>query len=125
VVFVGPLTTRRSSEQPSTGPPDLLTIEEAAAVLRIGRTAAYQLARRYLAAGGKEGLPVVRVGRLLRVPRVELEKLIGGPITWPLPGPTTAPVDSLVPPTKTVGPTSRPRRARRTSAGQLAFLESD
>ena len=74
--------------------PDLLTIEEAAAVLRIGRTAAYQLARRYLASGGKEGLPVVRVGRLLRVPRVELEKLIGGPITWPLPGPTTARLSS-------------------------------
>ena len=105
--------------------PDLLTIEEAAAVLRIGRTVAYQLARRYLAFGGKDGLPVVRVGRLLRVPRVELEKLIGGPITWPLPDRTTAPVDSLEPATTTAGTTSRPHRARRTSAGQLALLESD
>ena len=103
--------------------PELLTIEEAAAVLRIGRTAAYQLARRYLASGGKEGLPVVRVGRLLRVPRVELEELIGGPITWPLLGPTTTPADSLVPPKKTAGSTKV--RPRRTSAGQLAFLESD
>ena len=105
--------------------PDLLTIEEAAAVLRIGRTAAYQLARRYLAVGGTEALPVVRVGRLLRVPRVELEKLIGGPITWPLPDRTTAPVDSLIPAPRTTGTTSRWRRARRTSAGQLALLESD
>jgi len=37
----------------------------------------------------------VRVGRLLRVPRVELEKLIGGTITWPLPGPTSAPGECL------------------------------
>jgi hypothetical protein len=105
--------------------PDLLTIEEAAAVLRIGRTAAYQLARHYLASGAKEGVPVVRVGRLLRVPRVELEKLIGGPITWPLLVPTTARVESVVPAPKTAEPTSRPRRARRTSAGQLALLDSD
>ena len=105
--------------------PDLLTIEEAAAVLRIGRTAAYQLARRYLASGGKEGLPVVRVGRLLRVPRVELEKLIGGPITWPLLGPTTVPEESLVPATNAAGPTGRARRARGTSAGQLELLQAD
>jgi len=32
--------------------PDLFTIEEAAAVLRIGRTAAYQLAQRFRASGG-------------------------------------------------------------------------
>jgi hypothetical protein len=36
--------------------PDFLTVEEAACVMRIGRTAAYQLARHYLATGGKEGL---------------------------------------------------------------------
>jgi len=42
-----------------------LTIEEAAQVLRIGRTAAYLLAQRDLAGHGSEGLHVVRVGRLL------------------------------------------------------------
>ena len=61
--------------------PDLLTIEEAAAVLRIGRTTAYELANRDLATGGGEGLGVVRVGRLLRVRRTALEALVGGPLT--------------------------------------------
>ena len=85
-------------------------------MLRVGRTAAYQLAKRFLASGGTEGLPVVRVGRLLRVPRVELEKLIGGPITWPLPDRTTPAGEPFVGSTKTAGPTSRPRRARRRAS---------
>jgi excisionase family DNA binding protein len=62
----------------------LLTVEEAAGVLRIGRTKAYDLARIYLATGGEDGLPTVRVGKQLRVPRHLLEELIGGPITWPI-----------------------------------------
>ncbi|MDQ3469110.1 MAG: helix-turn-helix domain-containing protein [Actinomycetota bacterium] len=49
--------------------PLLLTVEEAAAVLRIGRTLAHALARRYEAGGGREGLSVVRLGGCLRVPR--------------------------------------------------------
>ena len=70
----------------STGvAPDLLTVEEAARVLRIGRTSAYALACRYLRSNGAEGIPVRRVGHLLRVPRHGLEELVGGPITWPIP----------------------------------------
>ena len=56
--------------------PDVLTVEEAAAVLRISRGAAYDLARRYLWSGGREGLPVFRLGRRLRVPKVALERLL-------------------------------------------------
>ncbi len=64
--------------------PDFLTVEEAARVVRIGRTSAYELARRYLDTDGAEGLPVVRFGRQLRVPRCRLEETLGGPISWPV-----------------------------------------
>ena len=52
--------------------PDLLTVEEAARVLRIGRTKVYELARLYLVTGGAEGLPVVRgrTGQTLTGPSV-------------------------------------------------------
>lgn len=64
--------------------PDLLTVAEAAAVLRVGRSTAYELVRRDLATSGGEGLDVCRIGGQLRVPRVALERLTGGPLTWPL-----------------------------------------
>ncbi|HSH61615.1 MAG TPA: helix-turn-helix domain-containing protein [Acidimicrobiales bacterium] len=56
--------------------PDVLTIEEAAKVLRISRGAAYVLARQWLDSGGRHGLPVVRLGRSLRVPRAGLLRLL-------------------------------------------------
>lgn len=52
-----------------------LKVEEAAKILRISRGAAYHLARRWLATNGQTGLPVIRLGRLLRVPRASLERL--------------------------------------------------
>ncbi len=61
--------------------PDLLTVEEAARVLRIGRSAAYELAGRFLSSGERDGIPAVRVGRLLRVPRAALEDFIGASIS--------------------------------------------
>ena len=56
--------------------PEVLTVEEAAAILRIGRGAAYQLARRWRDSGGREGLPNVVLGRSLRVPRAALERVL-------------------------------------------------
>ena len=56
--------------------PDMLTVEEAAHVLRIGRNAAYGLAKRWNESGGREGLPVVRLGRTLRIPKRALAQLI-------------------------------------------------
>ncbi|MGH8990352.1 MAG: helix-turn-helix domain-containing protein [Acidimicrobiia bacterium] len=56
--------------------PDVLTVEEAAAVLRIGRNAAYDLARQWRVTRGREGLPNVVLGRSLRVPRAALERLL-------------------------------------------------
>jgi hypothetical protein len=60
-----------------SGPSDLMTIAEAAAVLRVGRSKAYAMAGRYLATGGKEGMPVIRLGAgCLRVPRWALLVLV-------------------------------------------------
>ena len=56
--------------------PALLTIDETARVLRIGRSLAYQLAAEYAASSGTRGLPVIRVGTCLRVPRWALIELI-------------------------------------------------
>ncbi len=46
------------------------TVEEAAKLLRVGRTAAYSAVR-----AGQ--IPAIRVGRSLRVPRHALEQLLG------------------------------------------------
>jgi excisionase family DNA binding protein len=56
--------------------PEVLTVEEAAAVLRISRGAAYELARQWRETGGRSGLPVVTLGRSLRVPREALRRLL-------------------------------------------------
>jgi excisionase family DNA binding protein len=56
--------------------PEVLTVEEAAAILRIGRGAAYELARQWRESGGRHGLPVVTLGRSLRVPRDALRRLL-------------------------------------------------
>lgn len=51
--------------------PDLLTVDEAAAFLRIGRNAAYQAVQR-------GDLYAIRLGRSWRVPRASLERLVNG-----------------------------------------------
>jgi len=53
--------------------PDFLTVEEAGRVLRIGRTAAYQQAHRWLDTHS-DGLPVLWVGGSLRVPLAQFEQ---------------------------------------------------
>jgi len=60
--------------------PELLTITEAAQLLRISRTTAYAEASRFERTG--EGLPVIRVGRSLRAPREWLRALIAGERSW-------------------------------------------
>lgn len=54
--------------------PELLTIEEAARVMRIHRNTAYQQARQYRATNGEEGLEVVDAAGQMRVPRRRLEQ---------------------------------------------------
>jgi hypothetical protein len=82
------------------GLPDLLTIEEAARVIRVGRTKAYAMAREWRATGGKTGLPVVDFGNALRVPRCQLETIVGGPLSAESAGadPATPPAELETPP---------------------------
>jgi excisionase family DNA binding protein len=56
----------------------MLTVEEAATYLRISRALGYQLARQYRITNGAAGLPVIQLGRCLRVPRDELALLVRG-----------------------------------------------
>ena len=60
-------------------PAEVLTIDEAATILRISRNAAYAAAREWRATGGKTGIPCIEIGRTLRVPRAEFERLLGRP----------------------------------------------
>ena len=66
--------------------PDWLTVEEYAAVYGIGRQTAYARVRLYVSSGGREGMPCERHGKLYRISRFEIERRLGGPITWPIPG---------------------------------------
>ncbi len=91
----------RSTKNPSSpAPPDFLTVEEASRIARIGRTTAYEIAREYETTAGASGLPVVRFGKQLRVPRCLLEDWLGGPIRWPILSdatPVASPVASITP----------------------------
>jgi hypothetical protein len=62
------------------GLPELLTVEEAARLIRVGRTKAYAMTREWRDTDGRSGLPVVDFGHVLRVPRHALEAMIGGPL---------------------------------------------
>ena len=114
--------TRRCST-PVGVAPDMLTVEEAARVVRIGRSAAYKLAGEYVNTGGASGLPAMRIGGQLRVPRRLLEEWIGGPVTWPVPdAPVVDALDGAVEPSPV--PALIPitgRRASRRDGSQLAF----
>ena len=59
--------------------PLMLTVAEAAVVLRVSRTTAYKLAEDWRSSGGREGLPVIKLGRRLVVRRVDLAELVGVP----------------------------------------------
>jgi hypothetical protein len=108
----------------------LLTVEEAAKVLRIGRTKAYALATEWRATGGRSGLPVVDFGHVLRVPLCQLEQLVGGPLTAPVVAPAMVeacespapmPADDLTPRTKSQRQPTKRTRDRNTA--QLSLIE--
>jgi excisionase family DNA binding protein len=70
-----PMASRTRHSSAEDEPLPLLTIEEAARYLGISRSLAYALAAEYLDSGGMAGLPVIRFGTCLRVPRWALIEL--------------------------------------------------
>lgn len=111
----------------SGGPPDFLTLDEAAAVLRVGRSTAYREANAFERSGGRTGIPVVRYGKLFRVPRCRLEEQLGGPLTWPPPAPVAVePRTTKQPAPRSTRSTTRPKRtvASRSTAQLSLAIES-
>lgn len=104
--------------------PDFLTVEEAARVLRIGRTTAYEQAHLWLDTG-REGLPVKRVGGSLRVPLAQFERHYNIRVTS-IPPPTlrrrpkNPSTDTHSPAQDIPRPTDR-RKRRQQAQGGLPF----
>ena len=109
--------------------PLMLTVEQAREVLGIGRSLAYSEVRRYLATGGREGIPAVRIGSAIRVPRAGLVDLVLAAPAPAVSGPAT--LHAVTPPPSQRGSTNRTRRSRtarssRTSdVAQLPFAAPD
>jgi hypothetical protein len=99
--------------------PDLLTVEEAADILRLGRTKAYAMARQWRVTGGQAGLPVLDFGNVLRVPRHALERLIGAELSAPVSAQDSEP-EQLDTDRQ---PTSRRRLGRRPKSKPASQLD--
>ena len=100
--------------------PILLKVEEAAAVLRVGRSKAYEMTTLYVASSGASGLPCLRMGDVLRVPRFALEALVTtGRIVQLFPQPDVDATVHATPARKS----TRPRQS--TDRSQLSLLASD
>lgn len=56
--------------------PEMLRVEEAARLLRIGRSTAYGAVTQFQVTGGREGIPSIRINRTLRVPKRALLRWI-------------------------------------------------
>jgi len=55
----------------------MLTIAEAAKVLRLSRSSAYKAAEEHRATGGRSGLPTLKIGGRLMVRLVDLAAMVG------------------------------------------------
>lgn len=103
--------------------PALLTVEEAAELLRIGRTKAYAMTREWRTTGGLSGLPVVDFGSVLRVPLAALEARIGGPLVSVGPSRVAQDLAPEEPASAEVEtPTAAHRRGRRRAGGASGQL---
>ncbi len=108
-----------------------LTVEEAAGLLRIGRTKAYDMTREWRANGGKSGLPVLDCSNVLRVPVYPLAEMLGVEVSHLLallhagtaaPEPEPSPAPAPQSPITAAKPT-RNRRKPATTINQLDIFE--
>lgn len=70
------MSTHQLRDIPPDELPPFLRVDEVARLLRISRSAAYELANAWLATDGEAGIPVVRLGRSLRIPRAAVVRLL-------------------------------------------------
>ncbi len=100
----------------SEQPPDLLTIEEAARVLRIGRTKAYAMSQEWRVTNGESGIKVCELGGQLRVPKAWLEEQLGAPVLLIPSPPNRAKRNGHTPKPATAALATEPEPAAATSA---------
>ncbi len=103
---------------------DVLTVEETAQVLGIGRQTAYAQCRSFLATDGREGIPCHRIGRRILIYRAELEAWLGFPIVWPPESnepPAATPPARLAPSPASSKRRRTKRRDRRVNVGQATL----
>ena len=104
--------------------PLMLTVEQAREVLGIGRSLAYSEVRRYLSTDGREGIPAIRIGSAIRVPRVGLVDLM---LAAPAPTVSSGVELHAVTPVPSQNRPTRRVHARRTPPAsdvvQLPFAE--
>ncbi len=120
---------RAAVEEAVADLPLMLTVEQAREVLGIGRSLAYSEVRRYLATGGREGIPAVRIGSAIRIPRAGLVDLV---LAAPAPA-VSAPATlcAVTQPPSPRGPANRTRRSRTarssrsSDVAQLPFAVPD
>jgi hypothetical protein len=103
---------------------DVLTVEQTAQVLGIGRQTAYTQCRLFLASDRSEGIPCHRIGRLILIYRAELETWLGFEIVWPPQGDDPKPAlpqpHSATPPPGPKRPSPQ-RRVRRATVDQATL----
>jgi hypothetical protein len=107
--------------------PLMLTVEQTGTVLGIGRSLGYAEVRRYLATGGREGIPAVRIGSVSRIPRTALVELLAA---VSVPGDADASLlRAVVDTSSSVASSPRSARTRRRTSSatvaQLPFAASD
>jgi hypothetical protein len=113
---------RVAIEQALAHLPLMLTVEQTCQVLGIGRSLCYAQVRRYLASEGREGIPAVRIGTALRIPRTGLVDLL---LAATAPSRIDATVLHVVPTPEEARRPKRRTRGTPSFVAELPFASSD